>query len=269
MGRAARGWYLPRLFGALKSFTHSCTCRLDTLFSLSLYTVNPICDRERPLLSRVVGGDDGAIESQSAEVSKRPVCLLLPSCLQRVKAEESIVEKVGSCCRPSGDDQVRPGSSAARALYILGTSNLTRIFRTMDDHPTPMPMIYSDEPPHSKLLDVQAHEPYNAEPTAAALCEFPVTPEDLVYCRNHGPVREFEEGAYRLKVGGLVKQAMDVGVQELRSGLGAWGRKDVVAALQVRAVVGLGLGLFVLLLMIDGIFSVRVSGGMRWALSRK
>lgn len=102
----------------------------------------------------------------------------------------------------------------------------------MDDHPTPMPMIYSDEPPHSKLLDVQAHEPYNAEPTAAALCEFPVTPEDLVYCRNHGPVREFEEGAYRLKVGGLVKQAMDVGVQELRSGLGAWGRKDVVAALQ-------------------------------------
>ncbi|KAJ7219957.1 Oxidoreductase, molybdopterin-binding domain-containing protein [Mycena pura] len=49
-------------------------------------------------------------------------------------------------------------------------------------------MNYNDEPQHSDQLVVQGTEPFNAEPPAAALVEFDITPEDLVYCRNHGPV---------------------------------------------------------------------------------
>ncbi|PCH42230.1 molybdopterin binding oxidoreductase [Wolfiporia cocos MD-104 SS10] len=53
---------------------------------------------------------------------------------------------------------------------------------------------------HSDLLLVCAHEPFNAEPTAAALVEFPVTPNELVYCRNHGPVQEYDYDAFAITV---------------------------------------------------------------------
>ncbi|KAF8876735.1 Oxidoreductase, molybdopterin-binding domain-containing protein [Infundibulicybe gibba] len=55
-------------------------------------------------------------------------------------------------------------------------------------------------PPHSELLVVQGAQPCNAEPLASALVEFNLTPEDLVYCRNHGPVREFDEDSYNLTI---------------------------------------------------------------------
>ncbi|KAJ7773044.1 hypothetical protein B0H16DRAFT_1304901 [Mycena metata] len=44
----------------------------------------------------------------------------------------------------------------------------------------------TDEPLHYALLTTQGTEPFNAEALAAALVEFKQTPEDLVYCRNHG-----------------------------------------------------------------------------------
>ncbi|KAF4614097.1 hypothetical protein D9613_007697 [Agrocybe pediades] len=56
------------------------------------------------------------------------------------------------------------------------------------------------KPPHSSLLNVQSAQPFNAEPLASSLVEFPVTPEDLVYCRNHGPVRVFDEAHYSLVI---------------------------------------------------------------------
>ncbi|KAH6913249.1 sulfite oxidase [Coprinopsis sp. MPI-PUGE-AT-0042] len=82
---------------------------------------------------------------------------------------------------------------------------------------------------HSSLLIVQGQVPFNAEPTAAALVEFPVTPEDLVYCRNHGPVREFDEASYTVKLGGMLKQEGQWTVPELKNG---FEKKEVVAALQ-------------------------------------
>jgi DMSO/TMAO reductase YedYZ molybdopterin-dependent catalytic subunit len=96
--------------------------------------------------------------------------------------------------------------------------------------PTPMGMDYTNEPPHSSLLTIQAKEPFNAEPSAAALVEFPITPEDLVYCRNHGPVRVFDEEMYRVQVGGCVKSGRSWTVRELK---GAFGKREVVAVLQV------------------------------------
>ena len=53
-------------------------------------------------------------------------------------------------------------------------------------------MDYSNEVPHSELLLVRGKEPFNAEPKASALVEFAITPDDLVYCRNHGPVEDLD-----------------------------------------------------------------------------
>ena len=121
---------------------------------------------------------------------------------------------------------------------------------------------YSLEPEHSALLNIRAKEPFNAEPSAAALVEFPITPEELVYCRNHGPVREFDEGAYTLAFGGLVKQEVKLSVTELKT---MFGKKEVVAALIVRSA-----SIFFLSNPEANISpSVRVLEEMKWELSRK
>ena len=91
-------------------------------------------------------------------------------------------------------------------------------------------MDYSTEPEHSNLLNIQEKQPFNAEPTAASLVEFSITPEDLVYCRNHGPVREFDEEGYYLELKGGLKGYLRLGMRELRE---LFDPVDVVAALQV------------------------------------
>ena len=78
-------------------------------------------------------------------------------------------------------------------------------------------MDYSAEPPYSALLDVRGTQPINAEPTAAALVEFNLTPEDLVYCRNHGPVREFDEDSYNLIIKGTSKGDFTLSIKDLKS----------------------------------------------------
>jgi len=78
-------------------------------------------------------------------------------------------------------------------------------------------MDYSAEPPYSALLDVRGTGPINAEPTAAALVEFNLTPEDLVYCRNHGPVREFDEDSYNLIIKGTSKGDFTLSMKDLKS----------------------------------------------------
>ena len=96
-------------------------------------------------------------------------------------------------------------------------------------------MDYSQEVPHSNHLVVQGTEPFNAEPTAAALVEFPITPEELVYCRNHGPVLELDEDTYTVSIQGVGPNATPAPrtftLDELRD---AFPRAEVVAALQVR-----------------------------------
>ncbi|KAJ7104315.1 Oxidoreductase, molybdopterin-binding domain-containing protein [Mycena belliarum] len=89
-------------------------------------------------------------------------------------------------------------------------------------------MNYTDEPQHSDLLTVQGTEPYNAEPPAAALVEFEHTPEDLVYCRNHGPVCEFPEDEYVLTVKCPDAAPLRFTIHELRS----LPKANVVAVLQ-------------------------------------
>lgn len=90
-------------------------------------------------------------------------------------------------------------------------------------------MDYSSEPPHSELLTVQCSHPFNAEAPANSLVGFNLTPEDLVYCRNHGPVREFDDKTYVISLTGGVDHELRLTVPELKE---AFSATHVVAVLQ-------------------------------------
>lgn len=90
-------------------------------------------------------------------------------------------------------------------------------------------MDYSNEPEHSELLVVQAQEPFNAEPLSAALVEFQLTPEELVYCRNHGPVRQFSEDDYTLTIKGMAGKEVTLSMRDIKT---MFPQTRVVAALQ-------------------------------------
>lgn len=91
-------------------------------------------------------------------------------------------------------------------------------------------MDYTNEVPHSELLNVKGQQPFNAEPDVSALVEFKLTPEDLIYCRNHGPVLEFDEDAYTVTVNGAVANTLKLSMRDLRE---KFEKVEVVAALQV------------------------------------
>jgi sulfite oxidase len=60
---------------------------------------------------------------------------------------------------------------------------------------------------------VHEEEPFNSEPSRAALAEAPITANDAFYVRNHGSVPEV---AARIRVTGLVEQELDLGLDDLR-----------------------------------------------------
>lgn len=91
-------------------------------------------------------------------------------------------------------------------------------------------MDYTAEPTHSDRLDIQQAQPFNAEPSAADLVEFSLTPEELVYCRNHGPVLHFDEETYFVTFKGGEKGDVRLSVAELKA---ACPKATIVAALQV------------------------------------
>lgn len=95
-------------------------------------------------------------------------------------------------------------------------------------------MDYTSEPQHSALLNIQDSQPFNAEPSASDLVEFALTPEDLVYCRNHGPVREFDETSYSLTIRGGSKGEVVIPFNDLKTNFTV---AHVVAALQVSCIV--------------------------------
>lgn len=82
-----------------------------------------------------------------------------------------------------------------------------------------------------KHPDMVVHEvePYNAEPSAAALAEQPITPIDVFYSRNHGPVPDIDAGSWRLRVAGLVREQLEVSLDDLRN---RFAERTVVATLQ-------------------------------------
>jgi sulfite oxidase len=69
-----------------------------------------------------------------------------------------------------------------------------------------------------KRDDMLVHEadPYNAEPSRAALDGRPLTPLDAFYGRNHGPIPQLNPDAWRLQVDGLVEHPLTLSLTELR-----------------------------------------------------
>ncbi|EKM58397.1 uncharacterized protein PHACADRAFT_252682 [Phanerochaete carnosa HHB-10118-sp] len=90
-------------------------------------------------------------------------------------------------------------------------------------------MDYSREVPHSELLLVRGTQPFNAEPLASALVQFAITPDDLVYCRNHGPVEDLDHDAYAMAVEGGSSGIVRYSMADLET---KFEKYEVVAALQ-------------------------------------
>lgn len=63
---------------------------------------------------------------------------------------------------------------------------------------------------------VHEEEPYNAEPTRAALAESVITPVPTFYGRNHGPIPELDPQAWRLHVDGLLDQPVALSLADLQ-----------------------------------------------------
>jgi sulfite oxidase len=67
---------------------------------------------------------------------------------------------------------------------------------------------------HESLI-VWTDEPLNAETPLDLLCRAPVTPTELFYVRNHGPVPAVDLASYRLTVGGLVGRPRSLTLDDL------------------------------------------------------
>lgn len=94
-------------------------------------------------------------------------------------------------------------------------------------------MDYSREVTHSQLLLVRGNQPFNAEPKAAALVEFSLTPDDLIYCRNHGPVEDLEQDTYILTIADTPRGDVKITMHDLVTKFSTY---QVVAALQVSVI---------------------------------
>ncbi|MCW2994701.1 MAG: putative oxidoreductase, partial [Conexibacter sp.] len=86
--------------------------------------------------------------------------------------------------------------------------------------------------PFGKLDSMLVHseDPLNAESARAPLAEHALTPADRFYVRNHGPVPEPAPGAWRLRIGGLVGEELELSLADLRDG--DLQRREVAATLQ-------------------------------------
>jgi len=68
------------------------------------------------------------------------------------------------------------------------------------------PSDYSKEPPRHPCLQINAKEPFNAEPPRSLLVSSYVTPVDLFYKRNHGPIPIVDDlERYCFSISGLIK----------------------------------------------------------------
>lgn len=120
----------------------------------------------------------------------------------------------------------------------------------------PNPAICIEDVPNmngrsTTFLEIRGQEPLNAEPELAALVQFPRTPDDLIYCRNHseyyfggsflkavskcsdkGAIRQLDPETFKLKVDGAVDKELEFTLSEFKHAFPH--RVEVVAALQVR-----------------------------------
>ncbi|BBN05815.1 sulfite oxidase [Marchantia polymorpha subsp. ruderalis] len=91
------------------------------------------------------------------------------------------------------------------------------------------PKDYENEPPRHPALRINAKEPFNAEPPPSALVASYITPIDMFYKRNHGPIPILKDpSSYRLEITGLAPKKLSLSLEAIRS----LKKHTVVATLQ-------------------------------------
>ncbi|XP_021713782.1 LOW QUALITY PROTEIN: sulfite oxidase-like [Chenopodium quinoa] len=79
------------------------------------------------------------------------------------------------------------------------------------------PSDYSNEPSRHPSLKINSKEPFNAEPHRSGLISSYVTPVDLFYKRNHGPIPIIDDiERYRLSVMGLISVQRELSMRDIR-----------------------------------------------------
>ena len=79
------------------------------------------------------------------------------------------------------------------------------------------PSDYSIEPPRHPCLQINAKEPFNAEPPRSALVSSYVTPVDLFYKRNHGPIPVVDDiERYCVDISGLIETPKKLYMRDVR-----------------------------------------------------
>ncbi|KAL5717606.1 sulfite oxidase [Ranunculus cassubicifolius] len=79
------------------------------------------------------------------------------------------------------------------------------------------PSDYSQDPPRHPSLLINAKEPFNAEPPRSALISSYVTPVDLFYKRNHGPIPIVDDiHSYRVTICGLLENPKELSLAHIR-----------------------------------------------------
>ncbi|CAH8385749.1 unnamed protein product [Eruca vesicaria subsp. sativa] len=79
------------------------------------------------------------------------------------------------------------------------------------------PSEYSQEPARDPSLKVNAKEPFNAEPTRSALVQTYVTPVNLFYKRNHGPIPIVDHlPSYSVAFTGLLNKPRNLSIKDIR-----------------------------------------------------
>jgi sulfite oxidase len=76
---------------------------------------------------------------------------------------------------------------------------------------------------------VRGDEPYNAESPPAELAGCPLTPIEVFYARNHGPIPQIDPDVWRLQVDGLVDRPATLSLADLRD---RFEEREVVATVQ-------------------------------------
>ncbi|XP_019161772.1 PREDICTED: sulfite oxidase [Ipomoea nil] len=78
------------------------------------------------------------------------------------------------------------------------------------------PSDYSQEPPRHPCLKINSKEPFNAEPPRSALVSSYVTPVDLFYKRNHGPIPVVEDiERYSVTLSGLIGHPKELFMRDI------------------------------------------------------
>ncbi|KAF5746933.1 sulfite oxidase [Tripterygium wilfordii] len=79
------------------------------------------------------------------------------------------------------------------------------------------PSDYAREPPRHPCLRINAKEPFNAEPPRSALISSFVTPVDLFFKRNHGPIPLIEDiERYSVSICGLIDNPRELFMSDIR-----------------------------------------------------